>query len=380
MSELHILNERLKTATTPEEVFGVLIGSKITQESSIRRLHRTLLRITYVDHQPEDLKPLAEETFKLLQDRYEAALYRLEMGVYGTKKAAPKPADASPIPVEVKSKKGSYTIKKALGSTCISALYLATTEGKQVILKVTRNPSDNDLAANELKVIAAIIKAKPEMQGYFPTVLDHFQLLDNKVKKQASVYPYSKGYYSLAEVINHYPKGIDIRDAAWMINRIFEGLWATHKAGYVHGAIVPPHILIGANQVVGDQDHGAILTEWSYSVHTVGDNGHKPYIKAICPDYKDWYPPEVLTKATPTSATDIYMAAKTIVKLLGGDPAVNMIPSTVPVKVQGFLRACLIPALHRRSSSTGTLCDDLKSIWKELFGKRVFRHFVMPMR
>ncbi len=47
------------------------------------------------------------------------------------------------------------------------------------------------------------------------------------------------GFRSLTEVGTAYPDGVDPRDAAWMWRRLLVGLGFAHRAGVLHGAVLP---------------------------------------------------------------------------------------------------------------------------------------------
>ena len=80
--------------------------------------------------------------------------------------------------------------------------------------------------------------------------------------------------------------------------------------GLVHGAVTPGHVLIQA------EDHGLRLIGWGHSVR----DGQ--CIRTGPASYAGWYPPEVRRREPATPATDIYLAARCLVYLAGGDPAV----------------------------------------------------------
>ena len=101
-------------------------------------------------------------------------------------------------------------------------------------------------------------------------------------------------------------------------------------------AILPPHVL------VHPVNHGGRIIDWSYAVEA-----RKDRIKAISKPYRDFYAPEILGKFMPVPATDIYMAVKTTIVMLGGTP-VGDIPGNVPKALAGFLTSCLAKAPERR--------------------------------
>lgn len=360
--ELQILKRRLTVAKTPEEVFGETAGVVL----AYRKLLKVCYPGCYVAGLPVSLKILAETVFKLLDDWHDKANARISNGTYGQKPTIATP-DGSPI--TIKSSKHTYIVIGVLGAGDLANLYHCTYGSQHGVLKIVRNPADNDLAINEIAVIKAISshpKALPIYLKYLPVVVDSFMSMTDKKKVQAVVFPKSDRYVSLDEVIRAFPDGLPAVDAAWMFNRLLEGLYFPHSAGYVHGAVLPTNILVGRD------DHGGILTEWSFAV-----KAGTP-MKAISHRYMGWYPPEVICKGSVGPWTDIYLAARTMIQLLGGDPLSGKLPIAVPSIICNFLRSCLIGNPLGRPHNVGELREEFGGILSRVFGKRKFRHLVMP--
>jgi serine/threonine protein kinase len=175
-----------------------------------------------------------------------------------------------------------------------------------------------------------------------------------------------EGFLTLAEILKAYPSGIDFRDMVWMFKRTLVGIGFAHKNGVVHGAILPTHVLVHPT------DHGAKLIDWSFAVEA-GDHIH-----GISGGYRDYYPSEVFDKEKALPATDIYMAAKCCVALLGGNVATNEMPATVPAEVQAFLQRCLVKNASRRPQDAWDLHVEFDTLLKEVVGKPSYRKFEMP--
>jgi serine/threonine protein kinase len=176
------------------------------------------------------------------------------------------------------------------------------------------------------------------------------------------------GYVSLAEVLRAYPSGLAAADAAWMFNRILTALGVAHSQGIVHGAVVPAHVL------VRPADHNGMLIDWCYSV-PAGEP-----LKAISPPYAADYPPEVHARQPATPATDLYMAARCMTRLLGGHAATLELPKSVPRPIRALLSACLLPAIQRRADDAWQVFEDFHAILGRLYGPPQFRPFVMPVK
>jgi hypothetical protein len=164
------------------------------------------------------------------------------------------------------------------------------------------------------------------------------------------------------DVITAYPNGIDVRDAAWMINRLLGALMVPHQAGIVHGAIVPNNFLLDF------KTHNGVLVGWGFSVKS----GNK--LKAISTKYRNYYPKEVFDKLPVNSGLDVYMAAKIFLKLVGGNIETNQFPNSVPVQISNLFKACFLGPKYR-TLDPYELHRDFSDELKNIYGPRKFREF-----
>jgi serine/threonine protein kinase len=234
------------------------------------------------------------------------------------------------------------------------------------VLKVVRSKEDNDLLDNEARILSKLFPKSAEdvkFYRYLPRLIEHFQFPS---LRGASVLPLMEGYVPLANILQAYPTGVDFRDMVWMFKRTLVGIGFAHKHGVVHGAILPPHVLVHPT------DHGAKLLDWSFAIEA-GDHIH-----GISGSYRDFYPSEVFDKEKATPATDIYMAAKCCVALLGGDVKTNGIPDTVPNEVKVFLEGCLVRSASRRPQDAWELHEVFDQLLLKLVGKPTYRPLTMP--
>ena len=339
-----------ETAQTVEHVFG-----RFTTEADLRRSYRDLANATHPDHHPY-FTDVAVEAFKLLQQWYERAKQQLR-------------------PIVLTSRRYRYQTMGEPQQGDLADLYAGSAETihgnaayPNVILKIGRQPRNNDLLAAEARVLKKINRELDGMplRAHFPTLIETFAMVDQGgVQRQVNVLVKEPDTVSLADVIEAYPGGIDSADMAWMFNRLLVALSETHALGFVHGAIVPEHLLIRPS------DHNGILIDWCYSVE-IGQR-----VKAISPRHRAATAPEILAKQAATPAADIYMAAMTILQLLGGDVATQSLPHDVPRPIQAFLRACLIQSPHRRPNSAWELFEEFGEILFKLYGPPTFRPFSM---
>jgi len=361
---LHEILQQLRRITSPEALFGELPQPAL---EALKRQYRRLATQTHPDHHPY-AKYEAEEAFKLLQRWHQVALRKIEQGTYGKKALI---TIASPM-----QQYAGYE-QPLKGDLC--DLFPAWSEGgEKVLLKINRHVRNNDLLQAEVQSLKRLeralgsksksrsrSKANP-LRAHFPTLVEHFKISDEaNSQRQTNVLQVEADYVTLEQVIEAYPTGLHPADMAWMFNRVLAALGVSHEQGIIHGAVVPAHIMIRP------PDHNGMLIDWCYSVK-VGQT-----IKAVSPSNKAYYPPEVFAKLPATAATDIYMAASCMVRLLGGDVASGTLPHSVPKPIKALLRVCLIPSPHRRVNDAWELFEDFGKILRRLYGPPTFRPFKM---
>ncbi len=122
-----------------------------------------------------------------------------------------------------------------------------------------------------------------------------------------------------------YPHGVPTHAFGWMAKRIFQLLSWLHQEGWAHGAIVPEHLL------VLPQDHMVTLLDWS-SVGQLGAvvQGLVPAVEAFAPERGHGL--------RHTRARDVAMACRSLLFLLGADPATGELPSAARDEASEFVR------------------------------------------
>ena len=349
------LLHQLRHAPVPVEVFGVL-GSD--PQAMLKRRYHELVLVAHPDQNPGRLHE-ASEAFKALQSCYRLAQHQLARGTYGR---TPR--------ITAATRAHSYVGYESLLQGDLCDLFPATTDGngERVLLKVARSARNNDLLAAEAHTLRRIGRelADQPVHAHFPSLVEHFLLRDaSGVERHTNVVRLEEGTASLADVIRAYPAGIELPDAAWMFNRVLAALGVAHNLGIVHGAVVPSNILIRP------ADHNGMLIDWCYSVAS-----GEP-LKAVSKPYMADYPPEVAAKSPATLATDLYMAARCMLRLLGSNGEIDQLPARVSKPIRALIRACLIPSPSRRTADAWQLLDDFHTILGDLYGPPVFRPFAM---
>lgn len=245
---------------------------------------------------------------------------------------------------------------------------------KQAVLKVCRNSGDADLVQNEIHILDLLYPQEQKEEGFYRYLCKPLGGDTKAFSQPTLILPYLEGYLSLEDVLKAYPEGIDYQDMAWMFKRLLVAVGFAHSTGQrvreiIHGAVVPPHFMVHPTE------HGGKLIDWSYAV-PVADRAS---IKAISATWRDYYPPEVFAKRIPDSRTDVYMAAKCALALVGGDVKTNEMPDKVPEQIQTFLLSCLGESPSSRPRSAWDLHDKFDEVLRGLIGKPRYRPFSLPV-
>lgn len=362
---ISVTAEDVRRARRPQDLFG----ENATREEAAR-VYRELVKEWHPDRLPADATPeeraAAVDSFVHLTKLWGIAQDIFDSGAWLT------PGLAG---LTVKSKRRTHVIGAKLAEGDIADVY---TCGAGVI-KIARSPRDTDLMRREvtaLKKIRRNLEPGSTSHWYLPRLVDALRIKDAKrVERQANVFEPliaakpedAREWVSLADVIAAYPRGIDPRDGAWMWRRILVVLFIAHDAGFVHHAVFPEHVMILP------PEHGVILIDWCYSAEL----GTPPVAKVS--RYNDWYPEEVSAKKPSVAETDIALAARTMIKVLGGNPVTGELPRSVPRGMRAYFRACTLPYASQRPGDAQRLLDSFNQLIERLWGPRRFREFHMPV-
>jgi serine/threonine protein kinase len=229
------------------------------------------------------------------------------------------------------------------------------------LLKLVRDPADNDLMRREATALTQLRdQVEPRFAAYFPELVQAQRQHDPRsgIERRANLIGRLTGFRSLAEVRAAFPAGIDPRDAAWMWRRLLVAVGAAHRAGVIHGAILPEHVMIHP------AGHGLVLVDWCYSVPVPAGR-----VPAVVRRYLRWYPPEVLAGQPAGPDLDIWLATRCMTELIG---------SRMPARMATFARGCLLGSPHRRPQDAWRLLAEFDELLEGLYGPRTYRPFAMP--
>ena len=85
-------------------------------------------------------------------------------------------------------------------------------------------------------------------------------------------------------------------------------------------------------------------------------------------------------KQPPLTGHDIYMGARCMIELVGGDGASKRIPPTVPDAMRRYFEWCMTEGTRLRPQDALKMRDEFDSLLERLYGARRFREFKMPER
>lgn len=381
MTEDRVDIKAIIDAKRPEEVFGQLPDDVTTRMDAVKSTYRILLRAVHPDKQGGSTEAAAK-----LNALYALAVKQIEEGTYGTTRASVVDD------VVINTTLGTHTIDRGLGAGHVCKIFggffhqpeqgdYDTGAEFETIIKVATRHEDTDLLTHEFAIVEKVRSFAEQMDAdyqedeekffanYVPNPVESFRIRQpNKPIVQANAFVKDpKRLYSLAEVKSEYPApSLHVKDMAWMFRRLLMALGIAHKAGVVHGAVLPEHVLIQPDT------HGLVLVDWKYAAEA-GD-----HIKAIPGPYRAWYPDEVLNKEKASPATDIYMGVRCMIHLLGGGAVSNNLPDTIPMPMRAFFRGCLKKTVTARPQDAWDLLEDFDAVLERLYGPRRFRPFYMP--
>lgn len=342
-------------AVRPEDVFGPLEGATEDQIVMLRRAYRRLAASVH----PDKVGGSAE-AFVALQDLHAKAQRAVLSGVYGR-------GEATYATLSVRGRDYELHALAARGDVANVFLGHATGAGVRwpVALKVAREERHSALLKHEARILRRLNDpdaVEERFRPYVPELLDSFLYRRSTVNRAANAIVALEGFFTLEQVRAAYPDGVDWRDMAWMLRRLLVALGYAHANGVIHAGVLPPHVMIHPDQ------HGLVLVDWTSAV--TGDG----LVEVVSKAWRSWYPQEVLDREQPGPETDIFLAMRCAVYVLGGDPETGALPESTPKRLRAFIRGCSQEQRRRRPDDAWSLLQEFDA----LLGKRRFHPFKMP--
>lgn len=269
-----------------------------------------------------------------------------------------------------------YVLLGHLGSGEGSEVFLGRRDhrlAEQVVVKVMRAREDQDLMAHEFDVLQKLQRATHQGAHHFtrllPEPIAHGEarlgVKGNEGLRTATVIRHSPGFvHDFDEVRAAHPKGIHGTATVWIWKRILEILAWMHQTGWVHGAILPKHLLVHA------RDHGVRLIGFSRAARR-----GQP-LKAFTANAKAFYPAAVWEGGPASPATDLTMNARSMLWLVGSGQ-IGAKVSDVPKPLADLLMRVAGDDAGGETDAWALL-ETVKSVAREAFGPPKYVPFPMP--
>ncbi|MFO0954488.1 MAG: hypothetical protein U0835_25675 [Isosphaeraceae bacterium] len=361
------LERLVREAVDPRDVFGDDVPGNLERFLAVCRPDRNPGDERRASAVADALKRFAQFTPEDLQ-----AIARAEAAFRAAGRAvdpptAPAPSHSMEPAVLVGSPKRAYRLVRRLAVGDLTDVHLARGEadGTNYVLKAARVPDAAEALETERRVLERIVRAAAETHygRFFPALVESFAVFDG-APKRVNVFRQVPNLYTLEQIHARHP-ALDGRHLGWIFKRLLTAVGFAHGQGWLHGAVAPPHVLLDV------EGHGLVLVGWGHSVEK-GDR-----ITSGPARYADWYPPEVRRKDPARPATDVYMAARCMLYLAGGDPVSQSMPEAVPREMQAFFRYCLLEGPKLRPGDAWSALDDFDTILGRVYGAPRYHRLAM---
>ena len=259
----------------------------------------------------------------------------------------------------------TYVLEGRLGMGDSTTVYRArwvVRLGELVVIKILGALADADLLRREWATLKALAASEADGADHFVTRLPRpvaHGLIASDVVRAASVFRWSSGFVHTLEAVGvAHPGGVTGPVQVWILKRLLELLGFVHRAGYVHGAVVPDHVLIHP------RDHGAMLVGWT--VATPWSSGRTRPLPATSRRWSALYGGS--REATP--ALDIAMACRCVATVGGWHLPEGIRPDPIARVVDR--------GAGGRVDDAWALRDDLVAASAAVFGPPAYHPLPMP--
>lgn len=350
------------------DYYKILDVDRTASTEDIKKAFRSLAKKYHPDVNPGDT---AAERFRQINEANEV--------LSNPKKRDGYDKGELTKPFTIKTKNGSYRIERLAVSGDLADIYFGTdATDNNIAFKVVKDPVNNDLLENEAKVLKEIFPINQKEDNkyrYLPRYLESLKIVDAGKHRQANILKWLTNFHTFVDIRTAFGTKLQMEHGVWMFNRILEGLDFIHTKKMVHGALTPDHVVAySSNAELDEYNHGAKIIDWCYAVKL----GEK--VKAISPRWADFYPPEIIHKRPVTPATDIFMAAKCIIYVLGGEPKTDVMPSNIPPYLTNFLKSCVFKNQASRPQEVKVLYDYFKEHMEKHYGPKKYVRFDMSTK
>jgi hypothetical protein len=243
-----------------------------------------------------------------------------------------------------------------------------------VLLKVARNRDAEAHLTRGWRALERLNQSEAQGAEFFSTLLPQlvsFGPLKDRDGRLCAVYRWRSGFvHTFDDVLTAHPGGVDGKAAVWLWKRTLELLGWMHRSGWVHGAVLPAHLLVNA------RDHGVVLAGWSAA--TPNAQSARERLPVCSASQREMYPEAQWDGAPATPRTDLTMAARSVLKVIGGDVASRRIPSATPAPLAALLEAYVDDRSTARSDDAWAVKDLVSAAGKAAYGPPRFHRLHMP--
>lgn len=381
-SPIDVVAQTLDTAKDFIAIFGSLPeGEEALQKAALRKQFHYLAKIVHPDNSANRDKAVSARLFNRLNVLRQSAEKAITAGRYKkpfSEGSATRMAVPNPDTFEVTSPTATYHIEATIWRQGdFSFLYRGQEAGgREIIAKIASEPAQNQWLEHEA---SRLIRFRDAASGsnlgriacFVPKLLDTFLMAGEKnTRYRVNIMLQVPDLVSVADIIQAYPHGLEPAQAAWVSRRIIAQTLAASVLGVVHGAMVPDHIM------VDPWKHEPLHIGWVHALEEPWKKGNR--ITHVIDRFRDFYPPEVFEKKTPDHRTDLYMAGKTMLQLLGGDVRNNTFPRSLPGRIGDILLRMVAEDPRRRPSDGREVLEDFTQAVRQEWG-REYRPLIMPV-
>lgn len=240
----------------------------------------------------------------------------------------------------------------------------ARTPSQRVIVKILRDDGDLPLLEQEYSALSALQQSRTPgaatLSQRVPDPVTYGRIVSGPfVGRHAIVLRWVAGFvHTLEQVRARHPDGVAPKSAVWVWRRILETLSFVHANGFVHGAVLPQHVLIQRGE------HGVRLVGYGCAA------GEGKPLNVIVERYESFYPPELRVKHVLGADSDVKMASRCVRFLLGDQPS----------RFPPDLEALLNTACDDRTSfaNAWALREQIGATAGRVFGPPSFNPIEMP--
>lgn len=306
-----------------------------------KKEYRQLLKITHPDLHPGK------------EDKAQRAF--VHVTTIWKNKTAPQssPADPTSAPTNtIYTKRYEYVVDT--DPKVINGVAYYTAQTQTIAEKLMLQTATNEAASKRMLAGASLLKqvraqAEDNFLEFYPQPLDVFYQTVNNQKRFATVLNLGeKQWFSLSQVKERYPQGIQGEDYAWIARRVYVALGVAHDNNV---ALVAPTL---DSFYIQPETHGLKLVEWQYATELGQDATALPKASLV-KHYKD--------KKTRIK-TDLKIAAEELNSLLSpkAPKALRMFAKGMGIAPTATARDALV---------------ELEELLADVYGPRRFHKFSM---